>query len=291
MRAGDPECPRRIFAEQVDGLTEPYRRCSPALKTVLADLGLALGGRAGERMTARLDAQRSRTTLLRLVRDLPDPTPGPLRAVGVDEFALRRGHTYGTVLVDMETHQPVDVLPDRTADTLAAWLKDHPDIEVICRDRAGPYAEGARRGAPGALQVADRLHLLRNLADVLERVVKRNRAALVEVPPDPGGDSEVAATPVAGPLATRTRERHAEVHQLVARGIGHTAICEEAGPRPEDGASLRPHRQSRGSPRAAGHLPRPASPTWPSAAPTAPGSGLRSASRATPAAAAVCDAT
>jgi transposase len=226
---GNPECPRRIFAEQVDGLTEPYRRCSPALKTVFVDLGLALGGRAGARMTRRLDAERSRTTLLRLVRDLPEPAPGPLRAVGVDEFALRRGHTYGTVLVDMVTHRPIDLLQDRTADTLAAWLKDHPGIEVICRDRAGPYAEGARRGAPGALQVADRWHLLRNLADVLEQVVKRNRAALVELPPDPAGDSEVAVTPVDGPLATRTRQRHAEVHQLVARGIGHTAICERLG--------------------------------------------------------------
>jgi transposase len=226
---GNTDCPRVIFAEQVDGLTEPYRRCSPGLKAVLADIGLALGGRAGERLTRRLDGRRSRTTLLRLVRDLPEPAIGPLGAVGVDEFALQRGHTYGTVLVDMERHRPIDVLPDRTADTLAAWLQDHPGIEVICRDRAGPFAEGARRGAPGALQVADRWHLLRNLADVLERVVKRNRAALVDVPPDGDGDAKVVATPIEGPLATRTRQRHAEVHELVARGVGHTAICDRLG--------------------------------------------------------------
>ena len=209
---GNPECPRRIFAEQVDGLTEPYRRSSPALRAMLADVGLALGGRAGERMTRRLDAQRSRTTLLGLVRGLPEPAPTPIRVVGVDEFAMRRGHTYGTVLVDMEKHRPVDVLPDRTAETLAAWLRDHPDIEVICRDRAGPFAEGARRGAPGAVQVADRWHLLRNLADALERVVKRNRAALVEVPTDDDGDTTAVVMPVEGPLADRTRQRHAEVH-------------------------------------------------------------------------------
>lgn len=142
---------------------------------------------------------------------------------------MRRGHTYGTVLVDMETHRPVDVLPDRTTETVAAWLQDHPGVGVVCRDRAGPYAEAARRGAPDALQVADRWHLLRNLADVLERVVKRSRAALIEVPLDPDDDSVVTVTPIEGPLAARTRQRHAEVHQLVARGIGHTAICERLG--------------------------------------------------------------
>jgi transposase len=93
----------------------------------------------------------------------------------VDEFALRRGHTYGTVLVDMET-RPVDVLADRTSTTLAAWLERHPAIEVVCRDRDGPYAEGASSGAPQARQVADRWHLLKNIVEVVERILRRNRA-------------------------------------------------------------------------------------------------------------------
>lgn len=118
----------------------PARRgvcLQPGPQSIRAVSGRSRRGRPG---TDQLDAARSRTTLLRLVRSLPEPTVGSLRAVGVDEFALRRGHSCGTLLVDMDTRRPVDVLDGRTSTTLAAWLENHPGVEIVCRDRAGPYA-------------------------------------------------------------------------------------------------------------------------------------------------------
>ncbi len=179
------------------------------------------------------------STVLRLVMALPDPpvTAAP-PVTGVDDFALRKGHVYGTVVADAESGDVIDLLPDREAGTLREWLKARPGAEVICRDRASAYAEGARDGAPGAIQVADRWHLWHNLAECAEKTVTRHRGCLKEQPAAADADDQDAPAVPDGSLdvcgrepqiARRTRERYAEIRERLGAGQPEAAIRRATG--------------------------------------------------------------
>ena len=178
FRCRNPSCARRIFTERLPNLVAAYGRQTMRLVNALQAIGIALGGNAGARLAAQLRLPTSAATLLRLVRAAPLTHIPALEVIGVDEWAWRRGHRYGTILVDLLTHRVVDLLADRSAASVAAWLAQHSTFTVVCRDRSDLYADGIRRGAPEAVQVVDRFHLVQNLRQVLEAFLIDHRAAL-----------------------------------------------------------------------------------------------------------------
>jgi transposase len=161
-------CPQRFFAERFPTLVPVRGRHSLGVYSALRHVGMAVGGRAGVRLARALGLPGSFRTIVRLVHGAPFPLPKLPRVIGLDEWAWRRGRRFGTMICDLERHHVLDLLPERSASSVAQWLQAYPSVEIVCRDRSGLYAEGIRQGAPQAIQVIDRFHLVQNLRDALE---------------------------------------------------------------------------------------------------------------------------
>jgi len=238
---------RRIFTERLPTVAAPWARRTLRLAHRLGALGVALGGTAGVQLGHQWDRVVSRNTLLRLLRKLPLPALPTPRVLGVDDFALRKRHTYGTILVDLEHRQPVALLPDRTAETVAQWLQEHPGVAGIARDRSSAYAEGARQGAAAAMQVADRFHVLQNLREALDQVfttypqafdavkaLERQQPVLlpdgvVAVPVPPPAEPPTPAQQRAVQRQARRQALHMQIWTLHRQGWTGAAIAQHVG--------------------------------------------------------------
>ena len=234
-------CQRRIFTERLPDVAIPRARRTVRLGDIQRHIGFALGGEPGSRLATRLSMPVSGDTLLRMIRATSlEMAPSP-RVIGIDDWSWRRGLRYGTIICDLERGRVIDLLPDRTTDTVTTWLQQHRGIEVIARDRAGAYAEGARLGAAQAIQVADRWHLLRNLGDALQGAVDRHRGAVhqavratvqghcVEPPPSTISAHSTKQTRMLADRRIQRQARYEELHRLKLSGLSAEAIAPALG--------------------------------------------------------------
>jgi len=256
-----PTCARRTFAEGFPELLPRKAQRTARFTTTLYDVGMALGGSAGASLAHRLRICTSPDTIVRVLRrhkQAEAPTP---RVLGIDEFALQKGRVYGTILVDIERAAPVDLLPDRRSETVAAWLQEHPGVEIITRDRSTEFTHGASEGAPTAIQVADRWHLLTNLREAVERMLQRQGPQLARLPKPGANADEPQASLVLFSQRTSARARAARQARREERAQRFQAIQE----RTEQGMNilqiadyLNISRQTVRRYRAATEVPEPA---------------------------------
>src|SRR6266567_4166423 len=236
------DCIRKIFTERLPAFVLPWARLTVRLCEALQSLGLATCGELGTRRAERLAVQTSPTTILRRLMILPSAVRAQVSELGIDDFSFRRGRKFGTILVNMQSHEVIDILPDRKAETSAAWMATHPEIVLVSRDRGGDYASAVASGAPQAIQCADRFHLLKNLGEALEGVLARHLAAhrtsLTEkLSPRPLETTQPRPSPKLSPRAiqqskAKREERLAHYQHVVTLqklGLSQTAIADQVG--------------------------------------------------------------
>jgi transposase len=249
FRCGAPDCPRAIFTERLPTIVAPWARRTKRLTAVQRQIGLTAGGIVGARLATALTMPVGLDTVLALVRQTMVPPFSSPSVLGIDDWAKRKGQTYGTILVDLTSRRPIDLLPERSTTQVAQWLHEHPGVSVISRDRGGVYAEAASQAAPDATQVADRWHIIKNLGEALLRVLQQQHRVIEQALTTSGPAAAQASAPTAvvpprntqAALRLTRREqeqqarqtakqvRHATVQQLAEQGWSLRAIAAHTG--------------------------------------------------------------
>ena len=235
-------CVRKIFTERLVPFIQPWARVTTRFFQAMEQIGLATSGMLGARLGDRLGMQASWMTILRRMMVHPSASVEQVVQLGIDDFSFRRGRTFGTILVDLQSHQVIDLLPDRSVKTVSAWMSAHPEIRLVSRDRGGDYASAAATGAPQARQCADRFHILKNLGEALEGVLarhlavhRRGQAEKSSVTPlsDAPSKQPPKLSPKAAQLQRAKREerlsRYQQVVTLHQQGFSQTAIANQVG--------------------------------------------------------------
>lgn len=209
------DCSRKIFTERLPRVVRSYGRQTARLAEIIRVVGYAAGGLPAQRLLERLAIYVSDDTVLRRIKAVPTDGSALIRNLGVDDWAWRKGHDYGTILVDLDRHCVVDLLSNRSVEAFHGWLDQHPGVEVVARDRSGAYAEAASLGAPEAQQVADRFHLLLNLSAAVERAFEERSQQLLLPPPSEPEPITRAVPPVV--IATPTAQHVAKLQRRERR--------------------------------------------------------------------------